>query len=255
MLEHIRELPHGKAIYFASDFHLGVPDKKSSNEREKKIIEWLDMAKSDAEAIILAGDIFDFWFEYKKAIPRGFIRLQGKIAELTDSGIHVVFFTGNHDMWMFDYFPEELGVVTYRDPQTISLNGQKLLIGHGDGLGPGDWSYKILKKIFNNKICQWAFARIHPNLGIRIANYWSAKSRIVNSSEEDPFDESSDYLFNYCKAREMEEHFDFYIFGHRHIAIKTPISETSWFINLGEWVHKPHYARFDGKTVDLIPYI
>jgi len=254
MLEQVSDLPIGKGIYFASDFHLGAPDKESSNTREAKIVRWLEECKKDAAAIILAGDIFDFWFEYRKSIPRGFVRLQGKIAEITDSGIPVIFFTGNHDMWMFDYFPEELGVTIYRNPQVIEMNGKKLLVGHGDGLGPGDFNYKILKKIFSNRFCQWAFARIHPNLGIGLANYWSSKSRISNSEGTEEFDEKTDFLLNYCLSMEAKEHYDYYIFGHRHIPLKKMVGEESWYINLGEWVNSAHYARFDGQTVELIPY-
>ena len=174
MLKPIQDL-NGKKIYFASDFHLGVPDFKTSLEREKRIVKWLDSIRHDAHTIYLLGDIFDFWFEYKHAIPKGFIRLQGKLAELTDAGIPIVFFTGNHDMWMFDYFPIQLGIPIYRDPQILHVGTQKLMIGHGDGLGPGDHTYKFLKKFFNSGLCQWLFARIHPNLGIGIASYWSRK--------------------------------------------------------------------------------
>ncbi len=157
---------NAKKIFFASDFHLGVPDHNSSIQREKRIVAWLNQIKDEAHSIYLLGDIFDFWFEYKRAIPKGFIRLQGKLAELRDAGIPIYFFTGNHDMWMFDYFPKELDIPVFRSPIVLEHNNQRLLVGHGDGLGPGDNMYKLLKKVFNNSICQWLFARIHPNLGI-----------------------------------------------------------------------------------------
>jgi UDP-2,3-diacylglucosamine hydrolase len=198
------------------------------------------------------GDIFDFWFEYRHAIPKGFIRLQGKLAELTDSGIHVAFFTGNHDMWMFDYFPKELNIPVHRDPIELEINPHKLLIGHGDGLGPGDPSYKILKKFFNSKTCQWLFARIHPNLGIAIANYWSRKSRISNVKREEKFQgEENEFLLTYCKTLEQKLHYDFYVFGHRHLPLDLKVNETSRYINLGEWVHFNTYAVYDGKEVTL----
>ena len=164
MKKEVIHLPSDKKIYFASDFHLGVPDHKTSLVRERKIIRWLDEIKSDAHSIYLLGDIFDFWFEYKEAIPKGFIRLQGKLAELRDEGMPIYFFTGNHDMWMFNYFPNELGINIYREPIELSIGAQTLMIGHGDGLGPGDTSYKILKKFFNSSLCQWLFARLHRNL-------------------------------------------------------------------------------------------
>src|SRR5687768_14122903 len=188
-----------KKIYFASDFHLGVPDYQSSLTREKRVVSWLDSIRHDAHSIYLLGDIFDFWFEYKYTIPKGYIRLLGKLAEIRDSGIPVIFFTGNHDMWMFDYFPKELDIPVYRDPLLLEVGNQKLLIGHGDGLGPGDTTYKFLKKIFASKTCQWLFARIHPNLGMAIANTWSRKSRITNMKKEEKFEgEEGEFLLAYC---------------------------------------------------------
>ena len=245
-------LPSNKKIFFASDFHLGVPNHDQSLVREKKIVRWLDSVKHEAHSIYLMGDIFDFWFEYKHAIPKGFIRLQGKLAELTDNGIPVIFFTGNHDMWMFDYFTKELNIPIHRNPIELEINSQKLLIGHGDGLGPGDLSYKILKKFFNSGVCQWLFARIHPNLGIGIAHYWSRKSRISNIKREEKFQgEENEFLLTYCKELEQKTHHDFYVFGHRHLPLDLKVSETSRYINLGEWVHFNTYAEYDGKEIHL----
>ena len=246
------DLPQGKKIYFASDFHLGVPDAASSLAREKRIVAWLDSIKQDAHSIYLLGDIFDFWFEYKHAIPKGFIRLQGKLAELRDAGMPIYFFTGNHDMWLFDYFEKELGIVIYREPQLLEIKKKKLLIGHGDGLGPGDTTYKILKKFFNSGVCQWLFARIHPNLGIAIAKYWSRQSRISNTKLEEKFSgEEKEFLFSHCKDLESKTHHDFYVFGHRHLPLDLKIKESSRYINLGEWVHFNTYAFFDGEIMEL----
>lgn len=250
----INPLPdlNGKKIFFASDFHLGVPNHDASLEREKRIVKWLDSIKSEAHTIYLLGDIFDFWFEYKHAIPKGFIRLQGKLAELRDAGIPISFFTGNHDMWMFDYFPEELGIPIYRDPQILQVGNHKLLIGHGDGLGPGDSTYKFLKRFFNSRICQWLFARLHPNLGIGIASYWSRKSRISNIKKEETFQgEDGEFLWIYCNEIERKVHHDYYIFGHRHLPLDLKISEQSRYINLGEWVHFNTYAVYDGDKVEI----
>jgi UDP-2,3-diacylglucosamine hydrolase len=243
----------GKKIYFASDFHLGVPTPAASLEREKKIVRWLDAVKGDAHSIYLLGDIFDFWFEYRHAIPKGFIRLQGKLAELRDANIPIQFFTGNHDMWMFDYFEKELGIPVHRDPQLLEVGNQKLMIGHGDGLGPGDHQYKIIKWFFNSSLCQWLFARIHPNLGIGIAKYWSRKSRISNDKKgEDEFKgEDSEYLLIHCREMEQISHHDFYIFGHRHLPLDIKINERSRYINLGEWVNFNTYGVYDGSNVEL----
>ena len=245
-------LPPDKKIYFASDFHLGVPDSASSLARERRIVAWLDVIKHDAHTIYLLGDIFDFWFEYKYTIPKGFIRLQGKLAELRDAGIAVTFFTGNHDMWMFDYFPSELGIAIYREPQLLQVGPHRLLIGHGDGLGPGDKTYKIIKKFFNSRLCQWLFARIHPNLGMLIAHTWSRKSRISNTKKEEKFmGESNEFLLTYCRQLEQREHHDFYIFGHRHLPLDLSVNDRSRYINLGEWVHFNTYAEYDGKDIAL----
>ena len=243
---------NGKKIFFASDFHLGVPSRDDSLEREKRIVKWLDSIKDEAHTIYLLGDIFDFWFEYKHAIPKGFIRLQGKLAELRDAGIPIVFFTGNHDMWMFDYFPKELGIPIYRDAQLLQIGDQKLLIGHGDGLGPGDTTYKFIKKFFNSKLCQWLFARLHPNFGIGIAMYWSRKSRISNLKHEEKFmGEGREFLWVYCNKIELSGHHDYYIFGHRHLPLDIKINEHSRYINLGEWVRFNTYAVYDGQQVEL----
>lgn len=251
MIEPLASL-NGKKIFFASDFHLGVPDHATSLEREKRIVRWLDTIKHEAHTIYLLGDIFDFWFEYKHAIPRGFIRLQGKLAELRDNGIPICFFTGNHDMWMFDYFPKELGIPVFRSPQTLIVGKHTLLIGHGDGLGPGDTTYKFLKKFFDSKLCQWLFARIHPNLGIGIASFWSRKSRISNLKKEEKFEgEEREFLWVYCKEIESIVHHDFYIFGHRHLPLDLKLNAQSRYINLGEWVNFNTYAVYDGENMEL----
>ena len=241
-----------KKIYFASDFHLGAPDEKTSLAREKKIVRWLEFVAQDAEAIYLVGDIFDFWFEYKHAIPKGFVRVQGKLAELSDKGINILFFTGNHDMWMFDYFTKEIGVKMHRDPIQIGRNGVKLYIGHRDGLGPGDYGYKFNKKVFASSICQWLFARLHPNFGIAVANFWSRRSRKVNGNTDEIFlGEENEWLAIYAKEILIKEHFDYFIFGHRHLPLDIQLNEKSRYINLGAWIKDCTYACFDGKQLTM----
>jgi UDP-2,3-diacylglucosamine hydrolase len=245
-------LPSNKKIFFASDFHLGVPNAEESLARERRIVRWLDSIKAEAHSVYLMGDIFDFWFEYRHTIPKGFIRLQGKLAEFTDAGIPVTFFTGNHDMWMFDYFKKELNITIHRDPVLLHVNDQKILIGHGDGLGPGDTTYKILKWFFNSSLCQWLFGWIHPNIGMGIAQFWSRRSRISNIKREEKFNgEENEFLLTYCKELEKTNHHDFYIFGHRHLPLDLKVSETSRYINLGEWVNFNTYAEYDGNTIQL----
>jgi UDP-2,3-diacylglucosamine hydrolase len=245
----------GKKIYFASDFHLGVPTYDSSLAREKKVVKWLDSIRADAAEIYLVGDIFDFWFEYKTAVPRGFVRLLGKIAEITDSGIPIHFFTGNHDMWTFDYLEKECGVKVYRNPIEIDYNGKKFFIGHGDGLGPGEASYKLLKGIFGSKLCQWAFARLHPNFGIGIANLWSRRSRVSNAGYDEVYlGEEKEHLVSFCKDELKKSHFDYFIFGHRHLVLDIKVGDNSRYINLGEWVTTPTYAEYDGADLKLVTF-
>ncbi len=244
----------GQKIYFASDFHLGIPDYNSSLEREKKIIRWLDAIKHDAAEIYLLGDVFDFWFEYRTVVPRGFVRLLGKIAELTDSGIPVHWFTGNHDMWIFDYIPKELNVILHRSPVQKEYNGKKFYIAHGDGLGPGDYGYKFIKKVFASRVCQWLFARIHPNLGIRVARYWSGKSRIATGRYEEKYlGDEKEYLAVYSKEILAKEHFDYLIFGHRHLPLDVTFGK-SRYINLGDWVKYFTYSVFDGNELKLLKF-
>ena len=241
-----------KKIYFASDFHLGAPDYESSLIREKKIVAWLDSIKETAAEIFLVGDIFDFWFEYKRAIPRGFVRLQGKIAELTDKGIPVHVFTGNHDMWIFDYLPKELGVKLYREPIEREFFGKKYLIGHGDGLGPGDKGYKFIKKVFANKFCQWCFARLHPNFGIWLAEKSSKGSRAKTGSSDEKFlGEENEWLVLYCKEILQSKHYDNFIFGHRHLPLEIELQENSKYYNLGEWINYCTYLEVGSGSVQL----
>lgn len=244
----------GQKIYFASDFHLGIPDYASSLEREKKIVRWLNEVKKDAAEIYLLGDVFDFWFEYGTVVPRGFVRLLGKIAEITDSGIPVHWFTGNHDMWIFDYVPKELNIILHRSPIQKEYNGKKFYIAHGDGLGPGDHGYKFIKKVFASRVCQWLFARIHPNLGIRIARYWSGKSRIATGRNDEKYlGDEKEYLAVYSKRILSKEHFDYLIFGHRHLPLDITFGK-SRYINLGDWVRYFTYAVFDGSELKLLKF-
>jgi UDP-2,3-diacylglucosamine hydrolase len=239
-------------IYFASDFHLGSPSYKASRKREKQIVAWLDEVKKDAKEIYLVGDIFDFWFEYKTVIPRGFVRLQGKIAEITDSGIPVHFFIGNHDMWIFDYIPKELGVILHKEPIEKEFDGKKFFIGHGDGLGPGDLKYKFLKKVFRSSVCQWLFARIHPNLGIGIANAWSKQSRASTPDYEEHYlGDDKEFLTQFCNETLKTKHYDFFIFGHRHLKLDIDLPQQSKYINLGEWFSQKSYGVWDGEKFEL----
>lgn len=249
------QIPQGKKIYFASDLHLGVPTYDKSLAREKHFVKWLDEVKHDAAEIYLVGDLFDFWFEYKKAVPRGYVRLLGKLAEIADSGIPILLFTGNHDMWIFDYLPQEIGLTLYREPIEKEYNGKSFFIGHGDGLGPGDHGYKFIKKVFENPLSQWAFARLHPNLGIGAADYFSRKSRASTGESDAVFlGEENEWLVIFCKEILKKQHFDYFIFGHRHLPLEIDLKQNSRYVNLGDWIQYFTYGMFDGNEMHLKEY-
>ena len=249
------QIPPGKKIFFLSDFHLGAPDAERSREREKLIVNFLDRIKEEAAVIFIVGDLFDFWYEYRTVVPRGFVRILGKIAELTDAGIQIHFFVGNHDMWMKDYFEKELNVPVYFDPKEFSFNDKKFLIGHGDGLGPGDHGYKRLKKIFRNPFCQWLFGILPPAVGIGLANYSSRKSRAsTGQSEEVFFGEEKEWLIIYSKEVLKEKNIDYFVFGHRHLPIDFRLNSVSRYINLGDWINYFTYAVFDGGEMKLVSF-
>ncbi len=243
----------GKRLFFASDFHLGAPNADKSRRRELDIIDWLEQIRPEAAAIVLVGDIFDFWYEYRHVIPKGFVRFQGKLAELSDAGIPIAFFTGNHDMWMQRYFWEELGIPVYRQPQSLHIANQKLYIGHGDGLGPGDYTYKLLKRVFENRLARWLFSRlVHPDWGVGLALFWSRSSRARNQKKgEEQFMGEKEWLWQYCRSLEQTNPHDWYIFGHRHLPLDLPVGTQSRYINLGEWLHHYTYASYDGQQVHL----
>lgn len=244
-----------KKIYFLSDFHLGAPDHASSLEREKIIVQFLTGIKDSAAEIFLVGDMFDFWYEYKKVVPKGYVRLLGKLAELTDAGIPMHFFVGNHDMWMRDYLQTELNIPVYFEPKEFERNGKKFLVGHGDGLGPGDHGYKRLKKMFRNPVCQWLFGILPPVVGVGIANYLSRRSRAQTGAKEEIFlGEDKEWLITYCKDTLKEKKIDFFVFGHRHLPIDFRLSDGSRYINLGDWIRYYTYAVFDGVTMNLVSF-
>ncbi len=243
-----------KKIYFLSDFHLGAPNANSSMEREKLLIRFFDEIKDDAAEIFLVGDMFDFWYEYRKVVPKGHVRMLGKLAELSDKGIPMHFFVGNHDMWMRDYFQKELNIPVYFKPEEFTRQGKKILIGHGDGLGPGDKGYKRLKKVFRNPVSKWLFGIFPPVMGMSIANYMSRRSRAAGLEEEVFLGEDREWLVQYCKETIKQKNIDFFVFGHRHLAIDYRLNDTSRYINLGDWISLFTYAVLDDGKMELRSY-
>jgi UDP-2,3-diacylglucosamine hydrolase len=249
------EIATGKKVYFLSDFHLGAPNEVESRKREDRLVRFLQDARKDAGVIFIVGDIFDFWFEYKTVVPKGFVRILGTLAQIADEGIELHIFTGNHDLWMQDYLSKELNAKLYFEPQQFTIQNKQFLIGHGDGLGPGDNGYKRLKKIFTNPICQWLFRWLHPDAGIQLANYFSRKSRAKTGNADDLFlGEDKEWLILYTKEQAKTRAIDYFIFGHRHYAMDFKINEKSRYINLGDWIRLNTYAVFDGNELQLLTW-
>ena len=240
-------------IYFASDFHLGSPNLEESHKREKLIVQWLTDIEKDAKAIYLVGDIFDFWFEYKTVVPKGFVRLLGKLAELVDSGIAIHLFVGNHDLWMKDYLTTEIGITIHHRNIIIEEGDKKLFIGHGDSLGNGDYFYKLLRKFFTSKVCQWTFARLHPNLGLTIAHTWSRSSR-KRGEEANFISNEKEILLGYCQEQQKLNPVDYYVFGHRHLPLELKVDEKAKYINTGDWLHHYTYAVLEEGNLELKTY-
>ena len=240
-------------IYFASDFHLGYDDKESSREREKRVVRWLDAIAHDVKTLYLVGDVFDYWFEYLAVVPRGFTRLLGKLAELSDSGVDIHYFIGNHDMWMFQYLEEELNIQIHKKPITITHSGKNFHIAHGDGLGPADHGYKFIKRIFSSPLSQWAFARLHPNLGIQMMRFFSQKSRENTDPEKLSFmGPNREWLVQYANELIKDQKIDYFVFGHRHLTIDYTLKNNhSRYINLGEWIENRTFAVFDGNELTI----
>lgn len=248
------DIPEGKKIYFASDFHFGIPDHASSIAREKRVCAWLDEIKKDAEQLYLVGDLFDAWFEYRKVVPKGYTRFLGKLAELSDAGLHIEAFTGNHDLWMRGYFQDELNIPVHHQPVEREFNGKKFFIGHGDGLGPGDYKYKVLKAILRNSFSQWLYRRVHPDTGVGIAEWFSRLGPKHTQEEEKFLGPEKEWLVQFCLEKLKTEKIDYFLFGHRHITLEYPLSNNSLYVNLGDWIRYDSYAVFDGKELKLKYY-
>ncbi|MFA7448019.1 MAG: UDP-2,3-diacylglucosamine diphosphatase [Weeksellaceae bacterium] len=246
------DLQAGKKVYFASDQHLGAPNDAESRIRELRFVKWLDEIKPDCQVLFLLGDLFDFWYEYKQVVPRGFVRTLGKLAEFADSGIQIYFFTGNHDLWMRDYLEKEIGLTLFRDRQEFQINQKKFFIAHGDGLGPGDKGYKRMKKLFTNKVAQFFFSLLHPDFAVWLGINTSRKNKLISGAEDVKFlGEENEWLAIYSRKKLEEQHYDFFVFGHRHLPMEVQLNENSLYMNLGDWVEHFTYAIFDGEKLSL----
>lgn len=241
-----------KKIFLVSDLHLGSPSHAKSLRRERHFVDWLTRIKPEAEELILLGDIFDFWFEYRKAVPKGYTRLLGKLAEFVDSGIPVHVFMGNHDLWYRDYFPTEIGATVHDRPETRQMFGRTFFLAHGDGLGPGDTGYKFIRKIFVNPAAQWAFHRLHPNFGIGLADYFSRRSRNApNRKDKEDFGEKEFMLIFSREHLRQHPEIDYFVFGHRHFPKVHEFEPGKYYVNLGDWITHFTYLEVSEQGVEL----
>lgn len=246
-------LQPNKKIYFCSDQHLGAPDDASSAIREKKFVAWLNEIQPDCQALFLLGDLFDFWFEYKEVVPKGFVRTLGKLAEFQDNGIPIYFFIGNHDLWMRDYLEKEVGAKIFHRPQQFTMNDKFFLIGHGDGLGPGDKGYKRMKKLFTNPIAKKLFYLLHPDFAVWLGKTMSRQNKYISGDQDAEYmGDDKEWLVQYALYKLEQSYFDYFIFGHRHLPLNIDLKDGSKYINLGDWVNFFTYAEFDGKKVSLL---
>lgn len=242
----------GQKIYFASDFHFGIPTRAASQERERRLCRWLDVIRKDAAHLYLVGDLFDVWFEYRHVVPKGYTRFLGKLAELRDAGLAIDAFTGNHDLWMRGYFEEELNIPVHHHPIRRNHGGKEFLIAHGDGLGPGDYGYKILKKVLRSPLSQWLYRRLHPDTGVGMAGWFSRLGpKHEEGGEEEKFLGEQEWLVQYARQQLETQDIDYFIFGHRHLPIEYPLPKGALYINLGDWIRYNTYAVFDGQKLQL----
>lgn len=243
-----------KNIYFASDLHLGAPYIKDPRAHEQRFVSWLNQIKDDAAELFLLGDVFDFWWEYKRVVPRGFVRLLGKLAEFTDAGIPVHFFIGNHDIWLKDYLEKEVGLIIHRGPETFERDGLKLFMAHGDGLNDNSLGFKIIRKAFHSKILQTLFETfIHPNLAVKMGAAWSGSSRKGHDKKHTAtyLGEDKEHLVQFAKAYLKENDINFFVFGHRHITLDLMLRKESRIIILGDWISHFSYGVLSNKTFRL----
>lgn len=244
------DIPTDKKVYFTSDHHFGAPTREQSIPRETLFLHWLNAIEKDAGALFIVGDLFDFWFEYKKVVPKGYVRILGKLAQLRDKGLPIYFFVGNHDLWMDDYFETELNIPVFHEPQLFKIFNKILYIGHGDGLGPGDNGYKRMKKLFTHPFSKWLYRWLHPDIGVRLAEYLSVKNKLISGDEDAKYlGEDNEWLILYANKKVTEQFADYFIFGHRHLPMTLPLkaNNKALYVNLGDWIS---YFTFGVLTHD-----
>ena len=247
-----------KKVYFLCDAHLGSWAMQHRRTQERRLVRFLDSIKEKASAVYLLGDMFDFWYEYKFVVPKGYTRFLGKISELTDMGVEVHYFTGNHDIWAYNYLERECGVIIHRSPITVELGDKVFFLAHGDGLGDPDKSFKLIRAVFHSKFCQRLFSSLHPRWGMWFGLTWAKHSRMKRADGKEPpyMGEDKEYLVRYAKEYQQEHpDIDYYMFGHRHIELDLMLSKKTRMMILGDWLWQFTYAVFDGEHLFMENYI
>lgn len=248
-------IPIAGTVYFASDFHFGAPDKEESALREEAVIRWLDMIQADADHLFLLGDIFDFWFEYRDVVPRGYFSFLAKLAEIRKKGIPIYYFTGNHDMWVRDYFKEELGIQIFHEQQAFLINGKRCIIGHGDGLDPTDRGYRLIKRIFAFRPNQIIYGALPPRWAFSLARFFSRNSRAMNHKKKGGKYANGDCMLPFIKQVIQSESIDYFIYGHRHVPIEQALENGAMYYNTGDWlVHNTYLYWKEPHTIQLLHF-
>ena len=236
-----------KAYFFISDVHLGLQEKALEDAKERKLVNFLKFAESNCDEIFIVGDLFDYWFEYRRVYQKGFYRTLAALKDLSEKKIKIHYFIGNHDFLHRDFFKEEFGAVMYEDALSVELNGKKFFIAHGDGMVSNDTAYNILKWILRNKFFQTLYSLLHPDLGISIASKTSKTSRVYTDKKD--YGEV-DGLFEAAKKK-IDEGYDFVLFGHLHKRLWQTYKQGN-YVNLGSWLDKPCYGVFKDQKFEII---
>lgn len=245
----------GSNIYLASDFHLGLDVSESSSDiREKKLVQWLSSIEADCKELYLVGDLFDYWFEYTEVVPKKFLRFLGKLCHMADNGVEIHIFTGNHDMWLFNYFQQEIGVTLHKEGIRKTFFGKQYFIAHGDGLGPGDHTYKVIKAVFSNSFMQWCFHRMHPNFGIKLMKYISRRGRMNDKPLTEISLPEKEWLVQFANEYIKSNATDYFVFGHRHFPFEHHLTDSAKLFYLGDWLKFNTYIKIDENGPKLLKY-
>lgn len=239
--------------YFLSDLHLGASYLDRPHERERMVADFLSGIKDDAARLYLVGDILDYWFEYRTVVPRGYVRFFGALADLADAGVRITWLIGNHDIWMFDYLRDELGIEVIDGPVVTEIDGRRFFICHGDGLGRLPLPFRFIRSMFRNRFCQRLYAAIHPRWTVGFAHRWSAGNRDYDPARPPVFDgpmrcNVEDWARNYVADHPDT---DFIVLGHHHVMVDERVGDRCRLVILGDWIYNFSYAVFDGKNFSL----